>query len=675
MIDEALFEGDLDEIPRLNGDIVLDRATVRDTDGNLVLEDLTATLPGGGVIGIAAPGEEDRRALAALLTREMLPRPGKVEIAGHDLSTLHQKVIAARIGHASSRPVLFQGTFGDNVMMPVRLRPLSGGQDAKATGEALRAGNSLDPFDAEWTDPAIAGCDSEPALRAWWRRLIGGLGPGTALFRRGLDQDFEAGANPDLAARLVQLRPLVQDAVQAAGLQDCAYFFDPGRYNPGLPVAENLLFATPRQPITPEFLAGQTRFLHQLRKLDLDEGLLALTRDVIDMLRQIFGRDGTDHPLFRRLGVDAAIYERVVDLVEKTRQTGAATLDGQEMAYLLTVPFRISAEQIGPSFSDAMKARILDLRRTHSADLLGSLDTAFAPLRMDAFAPGLTVLENALYGKVSGDAGARAEELRRLVAGVLIDNDAQDLVADLIYDLPIGLGGQNLPQAFAEPLAFCRATIKKPDILILDQALASFDMDTKISVFRNLRDLLPDTTLIYLDTGFEHERVFDLVIEVQQGRIVNAEVPIRMEEEDGAASADLARKVRALEQTPLFSGLDRRQLRLLAFGARWFKAKASEVVFLKGDKPTDGAYMVIEGEAGLYLPQPDAEDRLIATVGPGTLVGELGLIRKEPRALSMIAKTDLTCLRIGEEEFMAVVENDAAVAFKLLQVVAGYLSK
>ncbi len=40
----------------------------------------------------------------------------------------------------------------------------------------------------------------------------------------------------------------------------------------------------------------------------------------------------------------------------------------------------------------------------------------------------------------------------------------------------------------------------------------------------------------------------------------------------------------------------------------------------------------------------------------------------------MIAETPLSCLRIGEEEFLAVVENDASTAFKLLQVVAGYVS-
>ena len=56
------------------------------------------------------------------------------------------------------------------------------------------------------------------------------------------------------------------------------------------------------------------------------------------------------------------------------------------------------------------------------------------------------------------------------------------------------------------------------------------------------------------------------------------------------------------------------------------------------------------------------------------MVGELGLIRNVPRALDMRAGEDLTCLRIGAEEFLDVVGSDASTAYKLLQVVAGYVS-
>lgn len=188
-----------------------------------------------------------------------------------------------------------------------------------------------------------------------------------------------------------------------------------------------------------------------------------------------------------------------------------------------------------------------------------------------------------MFGKISETSGGRADDLRKLVAGVLSDNGAQPAVIELIYDVPIALQGQNLPAIFAEPLSFTRATVKHPDILILDKALDSYDMETQRSVFLNLRRLLPETTVIYLNDSFENPDVFDNFIEVQQGRIVSDDAD-KGSEEDSAASADLNRKVRALEQTPLFSGLGRRQLRLMAFGAAGMRHRPAKPFSSKATK-------------------------------------------------------------------------------------------
>ena len=672
MVRAELMSGEPEQLPHLKGDIALQAVNVRDADGNLVLEELNAKLPAGQVIGIAAPSEEDRRAMAELLTREVLPSAGKVTIAGQDLRELHQAVLALRIGHVTSRPVLFQGSFGDNVMMPMRHRPQGTAQDAGRFQAAQKAGNSADPYDAPWLDPALAGFASEHDLRDWWVQLLAGVGTDSALFRRGMDQNFDARQHPRLAQCLVDLRPKVLAAVAAADLCSQVHGLDPDSYNPALPVAENLLYATLRGPISEDMLREHVEFLERLQELQLVDDLVSLTQDVVDILRQIFGMDGTDHPLFRKLGLDPKAYERASALVDKTRSKGAEALERDELAQLMIVPFSISAEQIGPAFTDEMKARILAFRKSHADELLGTLSDVFVRLDETEFAPGLTVLENALFGKILDSSGARGDELRRLVSQVLIDNGARDMVVELIFDLPIALGGQGLPASYAEPLAFARATIKRPDILLLDSAFSSYDLETRIAVHKNLRRLLPETTLVYLEASFERADVFDAFYELRQGRLVSDD-PHETVAEDSAASQDLARKLRALEQTELFSGLNRRQLRLLAFGARWYSAEAGDVVFLKDDVASDGVYMILEGEAGLFLPQEGRADRKITSVGPGRLVGELGLIRKEPRALSMIAETDLTCLRIGEEEFLAVVENDANTTFKLLQVVAGYV--
>ncbi|MEP2031095.1 MAG: cyclic nucleotide-binding domain-containing protein [Paracoccaceae bacterium] len=673
MVPRSLIEGSPTDIPRLIGNITLDGVTVRDEDGNPVLEGLNVTLPAGAAIGISAPGEEDRRAFSDLLTREISPTQGRVSIAGHDLAKLHQGVIAARVGHASSRPVLFRGNFEDNVMMALKAERGEGDIDRTLLNEAEGAGNSTDLLRGQWLDPSIAGLENADELRDWWGRLVSGLGSNAALFRRGLDQKFDPDTNVVLAEQLVRLRPHVEKSVREAGLGRHVFFFDDTLYNPAIPVIDNLVFATRIKPITDSVLVQQTGFMKLLRDLGLDADLFQLTQDVVDMLRQIFGVDGTEHPLFRNLGIEPATFEATADLVEKGRSGGAAALSEADLASIMIIPFRISAEQIGPTFPEAIKTRILDLRRSHAQELQRRLDPLFAPLDARKFAPGLTVLENVLFGKISDAAGGKEDEIRNLISDALINAGAEQLVVDLVFDLPLSLGGANLPAVLAEVLALSRATLKRPDILIMDNALASFGQDTQIEVFKGLRELLPDTLLIYLNASFERPKVFDLFLELEQGRITSDIGPVE-DLADATVGADLSRKLKALQQTELFSSLNRRELKLLAFGARWYEAPAGEYVFRKDDNASDGAYMLLEGQAGLYLPHLDGKDQLISTVGPGKLVGELGLIRHEPRALDMKAETDLLCLRIGAKEFLAVVENDAATAFKLLQVVASYVS-
>ena len=671
MIDEDKFYGQPDSLPRLDGDVVLDGVTVRDADGNAVLEDITATLPAGHSIAITAPSDEDRRALAQVLTRETMPTSGRIHIGDHALNDLHQGVIAARIGHATSRPVLFQGTFGDNIMMALKHQPHGEGKDAAFAAESLRAGNSDDMLDAPWLDHGRAGAEDDDALLDWWLALVGGMGSSPTLFRRATEQRIDAATHPDLAQRLVDLRPKVAAALEQDDLARHAYRFSEDAYNPALPVAENLLFATARQPVTPAFIAGQTEFLRLLTELGLDRDLLALTRDVIDLLRQIFGIDGTDHPLFRKLTLDAETYEAAVTILSRQREGTALT--PADTALLLTVPFQITSDQIGAGFPDEIKDRVLEMRGLHAPALQASMGAAFAPIRAGEIVAGLTVLENALFGKISNGAGSKGDEVRAKVAEVMQDSGMGRDVMRLILDVPIALGGANLPAFYAEPAAVSRAAIKRPDVLILESALASFDASTQEAMFENLRRLLPDTTLIFIASGFDNTDAFDMQLELVDGRIVGG-TAAQTSTEDSATSADLARKVQALGSTDLFSGVSRKQLRLLAFGARWYSCPAGDYVFYKNDPPADGAYMILEGEADLWLPRAGQDKQLITTVGPGALVGELGLIRNEPRALDMQAKTELTCLRIGVEEFLAVVENDATTAFKLLQVVAGYVS-
>ncbi|MEO0390668.1 MAG: ABC transporter transmembrane domain-containing protein, partial [Pseudomonadota bacterium] len=670
MIGDAQFDGRAPEGGSLQGDIVLDDVTVRSADGNAVLEDLRLTIPQGSITAIAAPAEEDRHALSALLSREVLASSGTLTIGGTPLRDVHQGTIAQRLGHATSRPVLFLGSIADNVLLPLKFAPRTAGDDADFAAEARRAGNSADMMDAAWVDYSRAGASDDDSLAAWGLMLIEGIGASGALYRRALDQAFDPDQHPRLSERLIGIRPVLRAALDAGELHPYARLFQWTRYNPALPVAENLLFATARQPIAPALIADQTEFLSALRDLGLTDDLIALTQDVVDLLRQIFGLDGTDHPLFRKLSLDAGTYQRAVDLIA-ARRSGKA-LDEADEALLLTVPFLITAEQIGAGFPEDIQTRVLEMRHSHAERLRATLGDLFEPIQDGQIVEGMTVLENALFGKISDGAGSKGDELRAMIAQCLEDEGLRSDVLQLIFDVPVAIGGQGLPTLFAEPIAIARAAVKRPDILILEDVMASYDAQARDALYGNLRGLLPDTTFIVITPAIEDTGAFDQVIEVQGGRIVGTTAAAGAGQ-DSAASADLARKVAALEATNLFSGVSRKQLRLLAFGARWYEAEGGTYVFHRNDPPDDGAYLITEGEADLLLPENGSET-LISTVGPGALVGELGLIKGEPRALDMRAKGPLKCLRLGSEEFLAVVEHDASTAFKLLQVVAGYVS-
>ncbi|MEL6450569.1 MAG: ABC transporter transmembrane domain-containing protein [Pseudomonadota bacterium] len=672
MVDETLFDGEPKEVPHLQGDIVLDDVYVRNAENNAVLERLNLTIPQGARVAIQAKNQTERTALAELLTREVLPARGKVSIAGHDLAGLHQAVIAARIGYAHSRPYLFDGTLGSNLMMPLMPGP-KGKADAGTKSdrygvEANRSGNSADRLDAEWVDPSLAGLSDENEIRQWWFELVQAMGIDEFMFRRMLESRINFRAYPDLAEEVVKLRPEVEKALTEKGLIDMVYRFDPEEFNPTVPLGGNLLFASPNRDISQQGLASDTRFINLVFEHGLAEQGIAISQTLIETLHQTFGKDGTNHPLFTALNIEEDMYNQLVDISARRRERGDVALTDEEFALLLTVPFAFTAEQIGPAFPESFKKEIVQIRKTNGAALREQTKGFFIPIAPENYLPRLTLLENALYGRISMVAGTKGELIEDVVADLMSEKGLRRLVAETVFDIRTGLGGSNLPTIFHERAAFSRAGIKRPDVLVLDRALASHGVEERRKTRTALRKLLPDATLIFLEESFANPDAYDLFVEIKDGRIDG--VTNNEEEEEGD---DLSRKLRAIARADLFAGIDARNQRLLAFAAQWYDARAGQRIFSMEER-ADAAYLCVAGTAVLSYDSEDGTDRPVTTVEPGRLIGDLSIILDEPRQLHLTAQTDVTFLRISAKEFRAVLEDDPMVLMSLLRTVADHLT-
>ena len=74
-------------------------------------------------------------------------------------------------------------------------------------------------------------------------------------------------------------------------------------------------------------------------------------------------------------------------------------------------------------------------------------------------------------------------------------------------------------------------------------------------------------------------------------------------------------------------------------GARSIKLSADQILFSAGQEG-DGCYRVDEGLLKASVTDPEGEERILAMLGPGSVVGELSMLDGAPRSASVIALRD-----------------------------------
>ncbi len=100
--------------------------------------------------------------------------------------------------------------------------------------------------------------------------------------------------------------------------------------------------------------------------------------------------------------------------------------------------------------------------------------------------------------------------------------DAHGFIAALPegYDTVLGEGGGTLSQGQRQLLAFARAVLAEPRILILDEATSNIDTRTEATIQRALGTLLAGRTSIVIAHRLSTIRNADLILVVEGGAIV-----------------------------------------------------------------------------------------------------------------------------------------------------------
>jgi energy-coupling factor transporter ATP-binding protein EcfA2 len=320
-----------------------------------------------------------------------------------------------------------------------------------------------------------------------------------------------------LEARKALARRLAED-----GITHLVETYDPERFNLNASMAENLLFGTPIGPVFDfDALADNAYVLEVLTQLGLLEDLVAAGKQVAETMVELFADLPAEHEFFEQFSfISANDLPEFVAILGRIGEEGTAALAKHDRAKLLSLPFKlVPARHRLDVVDDLMQRRLLEARKVFRANLPQKARQQiefFDPERYNAAA---SVQDNILFGKIAyGEADAPARIPK--VLGEVIDGlSLRRIIIEVGLDYNVGTGGSRLSAAQRQKAAIARAVLKRPDLLILNEATSALDGQDQTKISNGLREEFAGRGIIWVLHRASLARNFDRALILSGGKL------------------------------------------------------------------------------------------------------------------------------------------------------------
>ncbi len=530
LLDESLQTPVDGEVPHLQGLVVASNLCLEEEGGLRVVDGVSFTFDVGEKVALVGAEGSGVGALSKLLARLLIPTSGTIRIDGLDLTKLPEAVTGRRIGYVGQGATPLDGTVRDNLLYALKHQPVAPGRyegDAVAARErfvheAREAGNTESDPNADWIDYAAAGVADGAALMTRAIEVLGQVDLERDIFAFGLLSTFDPKERSDLADRILEARAMLRRRLTAAEYADLVETFDRNRYNFNMSVAENLLFGT---PIGPEFdlehIAENAYMLSVLEKSDLKEEFLKAglqaARIMVDLFRDV--RPGDQ--IFERFSFISA--DALPDYQAVVRRADAGGLDGLSAAdrtLIMALPFKLvpARHRLG-ILTKEIEQRLLEARHAFAAGLPDSLKPAVAFFDEDRYNAAASVQDNILFGRLVYGRPQSQKLVGELLGEVIAALDLRRAVIELGLDFSVGIGGSRLSAAQRQKLALARTILKRPELLILDQATAALDVGSHRRIKAHVLADAAKAGVVWVMNDASETDGFDRLLVMENGRI------------------------------------------------------------------------------------------------------------------------------------------------------------
>ncbi|MBL8674133.1 MAG: ATP-binding cassette domain-containing protein [Rhodospirillales bacterium] len=513
----------------LTGEIELAGVSVVEESGAKTLDGVTLAFPVGAKVALLGAGGSGKETVAQLLARLSAPTTGDVRVGGASLRTLPESTTGARIGYVGQDVYLFPVSVRDNLLYGLKRRPapITYADDLAAAraafvAESRRAGNPIDDPQADWIDYDAAGATGPADIDARVAAALRVVELEEDVYQFGLRGTIDPATRPAVVEAILKARAELHARLEAPGFAALVEPFDRDRYNRNMSVAENLLFGTPvGRTFDPDNIGADPYMREVLRREGLEAPLTAMGVKIAETMVELFADLPPGNPFFEQFSFIAAEDLPVFrTLLSRLAGRGVADLDAADRARFAALPFRyIEARHRLGLIDDAMQERLLAARRafadTLPADLAGAIEL-YDDTRYNGAA---TLQDNILFGRVVYGQAQGPQRVGKLIAEVLEGLGLRGAVVEVGLDYNVGVAGKRLSVVQRQKAGLARALVKRPDLLVLNEATAVFDGATQQRVLEAVLAASAGGVVCALSRAALADR-FDNAVVMAGGRIV-----------------------------------------------------------------------------------------------------------------------------------------------------------
>ena len=519
------------DVPRA-GAVRVSNLALADESGTKIIDGVSFAIDLSEHVAIVGDQTAGRSELIQVLARLLPPHSGSIEIGGADMLRAPEAVTGRAIGYAGVSSYLFPLSVRDNLLYglkhyPVREPRYAGralGEREFALREAARTGNCPLDIAADWIDYAAAGASGPDELEAKIHEVLRVVELEETIFELGLRNTVNLEQqNPGLAETLVGARRAMFECLNEPGIQELVERFEPQRFMRNASLAENLLFGTPvGKTFDMDNLAANAYIRKVLDDTGLTADVLAMGQRVAAIMVELFSGLPPGHEAFERFSFirseELPLYKA---MLSKISDKGTDNLRAEERERLLSLPFKLipARHRLG-LLNETFEERILQARRYFADHLPHALKSSVAFFDPEAYNPALSLQDNVLFGKiVSTQAGAIAR-LGILLRQVLDQQGLRPLVIGIGLAYQVGIGGTRLTLADRQKIAIARVLLKRPAVLLLDQALTALDLAAQKRVMTRILEHRAGQCVIWALQRLDLGELFHQILVLQRGKVV-----------------------------------------------------------------------------------------------------------------------------------------------------------